>query len=113
MIEEWRGERKVYSGVQESDVFSTEFFTPVPDQFEYDRQWYFFTNLGSITVLDRMTGFGHRDIETGYRDPDGRFWLASSHVDVRRSGCKTIGDAISWIKEMANTCIPDRDEPNA
>ena len=35
------------------------------------------TDLGRITVLDRMTGYGHRDTETGFKDADGKFWLAS------------------------------------
>jgi hypothetical protein len=63
------------------------------------------TNLGSITVLDRLTGFGHRDTETGYRDVDGYFWLASGMCDVLQSECKTIGEAIEWVKHNANTCI--------
>jgi len=64
------------------------------------------TNLGSITVLDRLTGYiGYiRDVESGYRDNDGNFWLASGNKDVLRSGCKTLGEAIEWIKENANTC---------
>lgn len=63
------------------------------------------TNLGRITVLDRMTGFdGGRDIETGYRAPDGKFWLASGHCDVRTSGVATLGEAIAWIKAHANNC---------
>lgn len=62
------------------------------------------TNLGRITVLNRMTGFGYRDTETGYRAPDGKFWLASGHCDVRTSGVTTLGEAIAWIKERANNC---------
>jgi hypothetical protein len=60
-----------------------------------------------ITVLDRMTGYGDgsRDIESGYRDPEGKFWLASGGVDIREQGDITIEEAIRIIKEWANTCI--------
>lgn len=58
-------------------------------------------------MIDRMTGFGWRDVETGFRDKDGQFWLASGGLDVRYSGYKTIGEAIQWIKDRANTCIPE------
>ena len=65
------------------------------------------TNLGSITVLDRQTGYedGRRDVETGYRDISGKFWLASCGMDVRYSGVSTVGEAIAWIKQNANTCV--------
>lgn len=74
-------------------------------------QWALHTNIGSLTVLDRMTGFGGgiRDIETGFRDTDGNFWLASGNVDVRESGCNTLGEAIEWVKKRANTCAPKED----
>jgi hypothetical protein len=65
------------------------------------------TDLGSLTVLDRMTGFGHRDVETGYRADNGDFWLASGNVDVRLSGAETSGEAIEYVKKMANTCVPN------
>jgi hypothetical protein len=60
--------------------------------------------LHRITILDRMTGFGHRDIETGYRANDGQFWLASGYFDIRNFGDLTINDAITKIKENANNC---------
>lgn len=60
---------------------------------------------GRITVLDRMTGFGYRDIETGYRDPAGKFWLASGRNDIRDHENFTIEEAIDWIKLNANSCI--------
>jgi len=68
------------------------------------------TNLGTITVLDRMTGYGcgAMDTETGFRDMAGNFWLATGRMDVRRAGCKTFGDAIQWIKDNANTCTGDQ-----
>ena len=72
---------------------------------EDDTQLCFFSNIGNITILDRMTGFGWRDIETGFRDPDGYFWLASGGCDVLNAGLSTVGDAIDWIKKNANTCV--------
>ena len=71
-----------------------------------NRQWALHTDIGSLTVLDRMTGFGYRDVETGFRDMDGNFWLASGDIDVRYSGAQNLGDAIEWIKKRANNCIP-------
>lgn len=67
-------------------------------------QFVLHTDIGSITVLDRMTGYGYRDVETGYRSPEGEFWLASGNNDVRNSNPKTIGEAILWIQDNANTC---------
>jgi hypothetical protein len=64
------------------------------------------TELGRITVLDRLTGFGYdiRDIETGYKDNDGKFWLASGGFDIRRFPNLPIEQAIKMIKEESNTC---------
>ncbi|MDD4436477.1 MAG: hypothetical protein PHS04_00365 [Tissierellia bacterium] len=89
--------------------FDKEMFSEVDMSWsEDDKQIALHTNLGSLTVLDRLTGFGWRDVETGYRDPDGNFWLASGNQDVTRSNVKTIGEAIKWVKERANTCIGDK-----
>ena len=56
-------------------------------------------NGGTITVLDRLTGWSSgRDIETGYRAPGGRFWLASGNFDIRRFPDITITEAIEKIK---------------
>ncbi len=61
---------------------------------------------GSISVLDRVTSlFGWRDIETGYFDLDGCFWLASGNFDVRDFPELSIDEAIGLIKKRANTCI--------
>jgi hypothetical protein len=79
-------------------------FHEVP-MYDEDRQWAFHSNLGSITVVDRMTGFGYRDEETGFRDNENYFWLASGHINVLYSNCKTVGEAIEWIKARANNCI--------
>lgn len=86
--------------------FSKEMFSEVDMSWmDGDKQIALHTNLGSLTVLNRMTGFGWRDVETGYRDTNGEFWLASGNQDVTMSGVKTIGEAIKWVKERANTCI--------
>lgn len=60
-----------------------------------------------ITVLDRLTGFGFgiRDIETGYKDDNGKFWLVSGNFDIRDYGSITIQEAIEYIKMNANACI--------
>ena len=86
--------------------FSKEMFSYVGMSWtDGDTQIALHTNLGSLTVLDRLTGFGWRDVETGYRDTNGEFWLASGNQDVMMSGVKTIGEAIKWVKERANTCV--------
>jgi hypothetical protein len=60
-----------------------------------------------ITVLDRLTGYdyGFRDIESGYKSPYGKFWLASGNFDIRKFPNLTVLEAIAKIKENANTCI--------
>lgn len=70
-------------------------------------QFAFHCNLGSITVLDRMTGFGFgvRDTETGYRDPDGKFWLASGMFNIRDHMPMQFADAVKLIKQNANNCV--------
>jgi len=103
--------KECWAGVVPSSPFQKDIFHEVKMKndpyFEFDNsyQWAFHCDIGSITVLDRRTGFGWRDIETGYRDKKGKFWLASGNNDVRESECKTIGEAIEWIKSRANTCI--------
>lgn len=96
--------KECYRGVVEDTPMSDlEFHRVLPD-FEDDRQYALHTNLGSLTVLNRMTGFGWRDIETGYRDAEGKFWLASGGYDVRDFASATMGEAIQWVKEHANNC---------
>jgi len=102
-----------YEGVLPSTRMIDMEFTHVPETsklFEEDKQIALHTNLGSLTVLDRMTGFGWRDVETGFRDTEGNFWLASGDCDVCLSGVLTIGAAIDWVKERANTCFPEDHE---
>jgi hypothetical protein len=94
-----------YSHVRKSTGFNPMLFHVVYNNLKDDKQFALHTNLGSFTVLDRMTGFGHRDVETGYRSKDNKFWLASGNYDVRESGVKTIGEAIEWVKTRANNCI--------
>lgn len=99
--------KEVWSGVNGSEDFNDALFHEVDMSWaESDTQVAFHSNLGSITVLDRVTGFGDgmRDTETGYRDPDGKFWLASGWFDIRNQNCKTIAEAIDCIKRNANNC---------
>lgn len=99
-----------YRGVEDSSVFDPTLLHKVEAYSTgEDDSFALHTNLGSLTVVDRLTGYeGYvRDTESGFRDPDGKFWLASGMQDVRESGCKTIGEAIAWIKKRANTCNPD------
>ena len=65
------------------------------------------TEIGRFTVLDRLTGWGEghsRDTETGFKDKDGKFWLASGMVDIRKFTELTIQEAVDFIKKEANTC---------
>jgi hypothetical protein len=60
---------------------------------------------GALTVLDRMTGYssGLRDIESGWNDGAGGFWLASGNQDIRDEPELSINGAIEWVKAHANT----------
>lgn len=98
--------KEVWVGCAPESAFTPDMFYEVDmSKCEEDQQFALHTNLGSLTVLDRMTGFGCRDIETGYRAKDGKFWLASGGFDVRESGAETLGDAIEWVKKKANNCV--------
>ena len=101
-------DKEAYRNVELSSLFSSDLFHKPKRQFEDDESFALHTNLGSLTVVDRLTGFiGYvRDTESGFRDVDGNFWLASGMLDVRKSECKTIGEAIEWVKTNANTCVP-------
>ena len=109
MIEKYINEfkKECYKGVVDGSLFDDLSFHEPAYQFETDKSVALHTNLGSLTVLDRLTGYsgGIRDTETGYRDPDGKFWLASGGYDVRGSGAETVRDAINWVKKKANTCV--------
>ncbi len=69
-------------------------------------------NGGSITVLDRMTGFGYRDVETGYRSPCGAFWLASGREDIRRylAEFNNEDEMAQWVMDRANNCTGGRSD---
>lgn len=100
--------KECWKGVTcDTPLDTTMFHTITHDEGSWDEEitQVLHTNLGSITILDRRTGFGYRDTETGYRDLEDYFWLASGMRDVLYSGCKTIGEAIEWVKHNANTCI--------
>lgn len=91
--------------VESIDIFDFEEWNNDPDSNLFGMR---LGDVEKITVLDRLTGWGNgiRDVETGYTDKDGRFWLASWNFDIRKKGVKTIGEAIELIKKSANTCIP-------
>ena len=101
-----------YRNVNQASHFSPKLFHQVPGYYlDKNKCFAVFTNLGNLTVLDRLTGFlGYegpvRDIKSGFMDISGNFWLASGDQDVRESGAKTFGEAIEWIKERANTSVP-------
>lgn len=99
--------RTVWKDVALDDAFSKELFCTVYEGTDYceTSQWAFHSNLGSLTVIDQNRGYGHHDMETGYRDPDGKFWCARDGYDVRWSGVDTIGEAIEWVKARANVCV--------
>ena len=63
--------------------------------------------FGRITILDRETGWGfnERDIETGFKDTKNKFWLVSGMFDIRDYPELAVNEAISIIKERANTCM--------
>ena len=83
--------KECFRGATRDTILNRLQFHEVKGQMEEDRQWALHTNIGSLTVLDRMTGYsgydgyGVRDTESGYRAPDGKFWLASGDCDVIRS----------------------------
>jgi len=63
---------------------------------------------GTFTVLDRLTGWGDRnvrDTESGYTDIEGKFWLVSGMFDIRDFTEFTEEEAANRIKLEANTCI--------
>jgi len=83
-----------------------------PEHEKPDVCYHAHLDCGSITILDRLTGFGHnvRDVETGFRSVGGLFWLVSGDFDIRRYEDLSVRSAIGLIKEMANTCIPNSKE---
>lgn len=63
---------------------------------------------GRITVLHRLTGYGHDvwDTETAYRSPCGQFWLASGDWDIRDHLAEFDSEEgmIAWVMDRANNC---------
>ena len=112
-INDWG--KPCYKGATEDTPLNPDDFHMPDNQPEDGKSYALHTNLGSLTVLFRVTGFtgidGYplKDVETGFRDTDGKFWLASGNCDVRKSGCKTLGEAIAWVKSGANSCKPEYD----
>ena len=99
-------EKKVtWRYVTDETPFDKEMFYVIESCDGEDVQSVFHCDLGSITVLDRLTGFGWRDVESGFRDKDGKFWLASGNFDIIAIKPKTFGEAIEMIKKNSNTCI--------
>ena len=96
--------KECYKNVTKETKLSDLEFYEVPRYNDEDVQYALHTNLGTLTVLDRMTGFGWRDVESGYRDKDDLFWLASGNRDVRDLGNPTIQEAIDFVKKNANNC---------
>jgi len=100
----------IWNGISEDTTFDKKYFLDMDMSFSDsgDTQKACHTaGLGSITILDRLTGYGHdvRDVETGYRDKHGEFWLASGDFNILEKGCKTFCEAIALIKSSANNCI--------
>lgn len=80
----------------------------VMDKCSADTLWRaIIPGFGIITVLDRQTGFSdcHRDVESGYRDEAGKFWLASGRFDIRDYPDLPAVEAAEQIKINANTCV--------
>lgn len=79
-------------------------FKDVTTKWERDNegsQYAYHADWGSFTVLDRMTGFGCRDVETGFRDPKGNFWCVSGNFSIRSYPDLTISEAIELIKQRS------------
>lgn len=98
-----------WSGIKEDTPFDSKYFLDVDMGLNTTdiQQACHTCSLGSITVLDRLTGYeGYvRDVETGFRDLHGEFWLASGNFNILEKGCETFGEAIALIKKNANNCI--------
>ena len=68
-----------------------------------------FVDNQRFTVLDRMTGFGWIDIETGYCDnylaliETPNMWIATG-FDIRNYPDVTLEEAVQLIKKNANVC---------
>lgn len=99
-----------YDEVNNETEFHPDLFQKDEKQDTNNEYYDLHTNLGSLTVVDRLIDpdLNIRDTTSGFWCPKGNFWLASGMMDVRLSGAKTIVDAINWIKKNANTCKPSK-----
>ena len=97
--------REHWKGVDEKSEFSSDLFHYPEYQGTHGFNVAFHSELGSLTVCERLTGYLEIVIESGFRAVDGEFWLASGGFDVRKSGASTVGEAIKWVKDNANTFI--------
>ena len=98
-----------WKGVIMDSPFSAELFHYPEWQDDGDPEGFnmaFHSELGSLTMCNRMTGYGWRDVESAYMDNNGNFWLAAGGYDVRHCGAGTVGEAIEWVKKNANVCNP-------
>ena len=103
--------RAYWEGVTDSTCITDTHFEPVESPCPEDNQQVaFHSDLGSLTVLRRMTGFGWWDTETGFRDTHGNFWLASGNMDVRSIAPVSFATMVDWVKANADTCVPTKEE---
>ncbi|MDA5482155.1 hypothetical protein PGS49_16030 [Yersinia intermedia] len=100
-----------------ADMFRTVEQRPFDSWSEPDILFIFNAgHYGRITILNRMTGYGYRDTETGFcewssphRFTHRDFWLASNGFDIRET--INFNDEMLWdsivrfIKLNANTVI--------
>ena len=107
MIKTIKHGRPWWDEVKEDDTLTKDMFHDVDMSYSLDgdTQKACHTNLGSFTILNRMTGFGYRDVETGYCDPDCAFWLASGNCDLMWMLPRIVHDVIEYVKKNANTCV--------
>ena len=101
---------EMWKGVKGDEILEEKFFYDVDMSYsDTDTQKAFHSKeFGSMTIVDRMTGYGNgiRDVETGYKDLHGEFWLASGDFNILEAAKgKTIDEAISLIKKHANNLI--------
>lgn len=92
--------------VNEDSPFNPDLFQEREMSDKREKNHIFYCNLGTFTVLKRITGLGSYDTETAWRDLENNFWLAMGDFDVRFSKAKTIGEAIAWLKANAGIHVP-------
>ena len=87
-------------------VFECDFVISWKSREKEDSLWINKVEGHKFTVIDRLTDLidGVREIESGYRDLDGKFWLASGGFDIRKHLPLNLNKAILLIKDNANAC---------